>query len=120
MKRILAVCMLLLGMLTLSGCQQYDSKASYFEGSVLVEYHQTRTRNSDDSITLTFYEPGKYEVAFSRTPGKGSRGAEHMPQSFTVDLDQAPRVRVISQYILPDFLRVTITRNGKSETHDFQ
>ncbi len=112
--------MLLLAMLTLSGCQEYDAKASYFEGSVLAEYHQTRSRGSDDSITLTFYEPGKYEVAFSRTPGKGGRGAEHMPQNFTVDLEQAPRVRVISQYILPDFLRVTITHNGKSETHDFQ
>jgi opacity protein-like surface antigen len=120
MKRILSVCLLLVAALTLSGCQQYDAKASYFEGTVLAEYHQTRTRGSDDTFTLTFYEPGKYEVEFTRTPGQGGRGSEHMPQNFTVELDQAPRVRVISQYILPDFLRVTIKHNGKTETHDFQ
>lgn len=120
MKRLLAIVMLLVAALTLTGCQQYDAKASYFEGTILAEYHQSRSRGTDDTFTLTFYEPGKYEVTFSRTPGQGSRGAEHMPQNFTVDLDQAPRVRVISQYILPDFLRVTITHNGKTEIHDFQ
>jgi len=120
MKRILVIALLLATALTLSGCTEYDSKASYLNGAVLAEYHQTRTGGSDDSFTFTFYEPGTYEVSFSAVPGKSSRGQEYRPQNFEAKIDQAPRVRVISQYVLPDFLRVTITHNGATETHDFK
>ncbi len=121
MKRILLIALLAVSALTLSGCNtEYESKASYFNGTILAEYHQTRTRGSDDTFTFTFYEPGTYNVTFSAIPGESSRGQEYRPQGFETTIEQAPRVRVINQYILPDFLRVTITHNGVSETHDFK
>ncbi|MCC7531845.1 MAG: hypothetical protein IT342_25300 [Candidatus Melainabacteria bacterium] len=73
-----------------------------------------------DTFTLTFYEPGPYTVSFSAAPGESTRGQQYRPQDFEVKIEQAPRVRVIYQYILPVYLRVAITRNGVSETHDFK
>ncbi len=120
-KRILVIALLLVTALSLSGCKtEYESKASYFSGTILAEYHQTRTRGSDDTFTLTFYEPGTYTVSFSAVPGESTRGQEYRPQDFEVKIEQAPRVRVINQYVLPDYLRVTITHNGVSESHDFK
>ena len=42
-----------------------------------------------------------------------------MPKDFDITVEQAPRVHIVKQYILPDFMRVTITRNGTSEWQDF-
>ncbi len=120
MKRFLSICFIAASAFSLAGCGQFDSKASYFNGAVLAEYHQTRWNGSDDSLSLTYYEPGKYQVEFSVTPGKSKRGGKYIPQDFTVAVEQAPRIRVISQRILPDFMRVTITHNGVTETRDFQ
>lgn len=122
MKRIFMICLIALAIFALPGCigQEYHSKASYFDGKILAEYDQLGTRSTDDTFTLHFYAPGHYDVAFSKTPGKNDWGAEYMPQNFSTNVLFPPRVRVISQDILPGFLRVTITRNGVSETHDFK
>jgi hypothetical protein len=106
---------------TLAACQ-IERKSSYFEGKILAEYIQTAA-SGDDTFSLTFYEPGTYSVKFELTPGKNNRsgrGQEVMPKDFEMTLDTAPRVRIVSQYKLPDSLRVTITHNGVSETHDFR
>ncbi len=120
MKRNLATCFLIVALLSLAGCREFKAKATYFDGAVLAEYHQLEARGgSNDSFTLTFYETGTYYVAFSQTPGKSDRGIEYMPQNFTIVINSVPRLHVISQYILPGFLRATITYGGKTETHDF-
>ena len=119
MKRIITI-LILIGMLfTLTSCREHQSKASYFEGKVLVEYHQTDTRSADDNLTLSFYGPGLYEVSFSTTPGQSDRGAQSMPKDFHTAVLLSPRVHVINQFKLPDFLRVSIKRNGNLEVHDF-
>lgn len=108
----------------LSSCQDYRSSASYFNGGVLGEYYQTLSHNQD-SFTLTFYEKGEYQVHFSLTPGTESRSfnrkwAMTIPEDFTINITDSPRVKVINEWILPGFLRVTITHNGKVEYHDFK
>jgi len=120
MKRSFSICLITLSVLALAGCGQYDSKASYFNGAVLAEYHQTRWRGSNDTFTLTYLEPGSYRVNFAVPPGKSMRGIKYMPQIFNTVIEQAPRVQVISQYVLPDHMRVIITHDGVTEIHDFQ
>lgn len=101
------------------GTAEYLSKASYFDGTVAVEYEQTRITSHNDYLTFRFYEEGTYEISFSITPERSTRGQEYLPQDFEITIDDVPREVVKEQYILPDFLRITITRNGESETHDF-
>lgn len=126
MKRILMSAVALgLSTFLLTGCihDAYDSQASYFAGSVLVQYHQTPNRTEDDTLTITEYGTGSYHVSFTETPGKSGDPKEdlqRMRKDFDAVVTQAPRVRVVSQYRLPNFLRVTISHDGTSETHDFQ
>ena len=122
MKKYLKVIFSLFALLIVAGCAaQFESKSTYFEGDVSVEYFQTRQRGHDDYLTFTFYEEGTYKVTFERTPDKGSRGSQYMPDGFTITIDEAPREHIVRQYILPDFLRVTIERDEKeTEYHDFQ
>lgn len=121
MKRLGAIALLIGLLFSISGCREYQSNASYFDGQVLVEYHQTKSRGSDDSVTLSFYGAGFYQVAFSSTPGKNDKNAQYMPKDFNTTVLLSPRVHVINQYILPDFLRITIKRNGMTtEVHDFK
>lgn len=111
--------------LLLSGCSSiYESKADYFDGKVLVEYYQT-TENEDDNVTFTFYDKGNYEVHFSYTDGKETgigafSGSIDLPEDFTFSVDNAPRSKVVSQYVLPGFLTITIIHNGQVESHEFQ
>lgn len=102
-----------------AGCS-YQSSATYFGGGVLVQYYQTKVRGENDNLTITFYDPGTYHLAFSTTPGESKRGNQYMPDDRDVTITTAPRPYVISQYVLPDYLRITITKDGVSETHDFQ
>jgi hypothetical protein len=100
------------------------AQATYFDGSVLVDYRQSGNwSNDNDALTITIYEPGSYRFLFSQTPGESprdGRGNEVMPQGFDAVIAQAPRVRVVSQWKLPDFLRVTIVRADSAwESHDF-
>jgi hypothetical protein len=108
-------CVVLLGACS----REYFSKGSYFDGAVIVEYKQSSSRGSADYLTFRFYEKGTYQVTFSITPGKGGRGQDKIPQNFTRTFDEAPREVLVKQYILPDFLRVTITKEGKTEINDF-
>lgn len=112
--------LILVGCLFLIGCGgTYHSKASYFDGTVAVEYDQTRVANHNDYLTFRFYEEGTYEISFSITPETSIRGQEYLPEDFEITVADAPREVVKEQYILPDFLRIIITRDGESETHDF-
>jgi hypothetical protein len=124
MKRFFGIGLLILAATLLVGCDQtYNSKASYFDGKVLVEYQQQEARGTNDSITLTFYAPGPYHVAFSETPGKkgrSSRSTGVMPKDFDTTINETPRVQVITQSVIPDYLRVTITQHNVNEAHDFQ
>lgn len=123
MRLFLTLSVILLTALVTAGCNaSYNSKASYFGGALLADYQQSSSRDSCDNFTLTFFEPGSYHVAFSQTPGTVGRdghGPEVMPKDFDVTIAQAPRARVVSQYNLPDYLRVTITRDGRAEFYDF-
>lgn len=112
---------LVIGVALLAGCKhrQYFAEGSYFDGAVIAEYKQSRARGSNDYLTFRFYEKGTYEISFSITPDKGGRGQDKIPQNFTKTIEVAPREIVVEQYILPDFLRITITKDGKSESHDF-
>ena len=112
---------LVVGIALLAGCEprQYFAKGSYFDGAVIAEYKQSRAREMQDYLTFRFYEKGTYEISFSITPNKGGRGQDKIPQNFTKIIELAPREIVVEQYVLPDFLRITITKEGKSESHDF-
>lgn len=102
----------------------YDSSADYFDGTVLVEYHQSTSRNSDDSVTFTFNDTGDYNIKFSYTNGN-SQGASplsgaKLPADFKYTVKTAPRTKVVSQYVLPGFLNISITHDGVTESHDFK
>lgn len=115
---VVLVCVVLLGACTRTR-REYFSKSSYFDGGVIVEYKQSRARGSDDYLTFRFYEKGTYQVIFSITPGKGVWGQDNIPQNFTCIIHRAPREVLVKQYVLPDFLRVTITKDGETELNDF-
>lgn len=108
--------------LSATGCISYQSKATYFGGSVLVEYYQIKGSQESDNLTFTFYDTGKYHVSFSTTPGTYNFiYAKYMPTDRDIVIDKTPRVYLIEQYILPDYVRITITKDGDvPETHDFQ
>jgi hypothetical protein len=118
LKRLLLL-LLPVALLSLAGCRDYESKASYFNGDVAVTYHQTRSRDQNDYISLVFYEKGSYAVTFSTPPGAGTRGADHMPASFKKEIQASPREIVLNQHVMPDFVRITIRRGGVEEFHDF-
>lgn len=120
MKRFLSICLIAASAVALAGGGQFDSKRTYFNGAVLAEYHKTLCCESDDTFTLTYFEPGNYQVEFSVTPGKSVRSGKYLPKGFTAMIEHAPRGQVISQYILPSYMRVTITHNGVTESRDFQ
>ena len=122
MKRFLIAC--IFTTFILASCRTYESKHDYFNGTVLVEYFQTRSRSSDDSITLTFNDKGTYDVEFSYTEGyennRFNQGSATLPENFSITVSDGPKSKVVSQYILPGFLTVTITYNDKTESHDFK
>ena len=122
---ILLVAFVLITSFALSACSNIraDSEQTYFDGSVLVKYQQFSS-NVNDMMSFTFYDPGKYHIAFKWTPGKSSplgRGPEYMPKDRDVTIKKSPRTILVSQYILPDYITVTITNSsGQVESHDFQ
>lgn len=124
MKTVLKMFVLLLVLGVLSSCQAYESKADYFNGAVLVEYHQTTQRGNDDYLTMTFNEKGDYSVKFSYTAGyersRFNQGKATLPKDFNITVVDSPKSKVISQYVLPGFLTITITHGDETESHDFQ
>ena len=77
---------------SLSGCTEYYSKSSYFNGTVAVEYKQTKTGGSDDYLTFRFYDPGTYEISFSTPPGRSRTGLlpedfQSIPPAFEISAD---------------------------------
>ncbi|MFA6096185.1 MAG: hypothetical protein WC788_00990 [Candidatus Paceibacterota bacterium] len=104
---------------SLSGCTEYYSKSSYFNGTVAVEYRQTKTGNSDDYLTFRFYDPGTYEISFSIPSGKAKARTGLLPEDFKQEIETAPREITIKQHVLPDHIRITIKKDGQTESHDF-
>ncbi len=101
------------------GQREYFAKGSYFDGAVIAEYKQNGTPGTNDYLTFRFYEKGTYEISFSIVPGKGGNHQDKLPQNIKKIIEVTPREIIIEQYVLPDFLRITIVKDGKSESHDF-
>lgn len=125
-----ALALLVVTAIGLTGCdsspsaprapEQFNTRAGYFDGSVAVEYRQVRRSRTNDFVSVTFYAPGTYQVSFSTPPGSSSAKASYMPKDFTIQIGNSPREIVINQYLIPDFLRVTVTKDGGAgESHDF-
>jgi hypothetical protein len=125
LKRLFAYFALFILLFTTTACSRiYQSKADYFKGSVYVEYLTNSRSGTNDNISLTFYDKGVYDVVFTYTKGTEksiyNSGKATLPENFSITIENSPRTRVITQYVLPGFLTVSITRNGTTETHDFQ
>ncbi|HEX9008299.1 MAG TPA: hypothetical protein VF837_03525 [Patescibacteria group bacterium] len=125
MKRIFLVfALILLAFSTISCSKQYNSKADYFDGSVLVEYNTTTAQGENDNLTITFYDKGDYQVDFSYTKGYENNSWNHgkavLPENFKYTVTDGPRTKVITEYVLPGFLTVSITHGDKTESHDFK
>lgn len=104
----------------LTGCNSENtSKDSYFNGAAIVEYTQNSERGTNDYVDIRFYEKGSYKISFSCTPGKVGRTACNPPKEVLKNLETSIGEIVVTQESLPDFLRVTITKDGNSESHDF-
>lgn len=96
------------------------AKASYFDGSVAVEYQQTRQFDKDDFVTFRFYEPGYYQVRFSLFKSSDRDGANELPVNFDATVTTFTREIVVKRRVLPDYLRITIVGHNGDETHDFR
>jgi len=116
--RLLGLLLLVAVFLAACSGREYHSAASYFDGVVAVEYNQNLPSSSDDYLTFRFYEEGTYAISFSVTPDKSDRRGD-LPEDFVFEAASVPREIVVEEYLLADFLRVTITWNGQSEHHDF-
>lgn len=102
-----------------TGCKnQYESKAMFFNGDVVVEYLQQSERMTKDYVTFKFYQRGEYDISFSLT--KSGRGRDELPSNFSLTVDTLPREYIVEQKILPDFLTITIKRDGVAESKNFQ
>lgn len=102
-----------------TGCnKQYESKAMFFNGDVVVEYLQQSQRGTKDYVTFEFYQRGEYDISFSLT--KSGRGKDKLPPNFSLTVDTPPRKYIVEQEILPDFLTITMKKNGVEESKNFQ
>ena len=101
-----------------------NCKQTFLDGALLVEYNQRESRHSGpDSLTMTFHDEGTYHFVFTETPGKSARsgrGADKLPKDFKTTVNRVPREQIFSQWILPDFLRIAVTRDGVTEHRDFR
>lgn len=104
-----------LGAMLLAGC--VDEVSSYFNGDVVAKYENRSEGNS--KITFTIQEKGTYAFRFSVTPGEEGQGDTKSPESFKKTIEVVPREIVITQRNCLRHLRITIVRDGKSESHDF-
>ena len=112
---------LLIGVAFLAGCYEefFMSRRSYFHGAVIAEYkRQSSVRGTNDYLIFRFYERGTYEITFSAR-GEGDRSQYKVPQDITEVIEVAPREIIVERQILPEFLRITITKDGKLESHNF-
>ena len=121
--RILLVFFVLSAILLVGCAQTYETKTDYFNGAVLVEYHQVSRGSQNDTLTMSFMEKGVYDVKFSYTKGfendRYNRNVA-LPKDFSITITDSPKVKVISEYILPGFLTVAVTHGEATETHDFK
>ena len=124
MKKIWSIFVFLVLSFLLVSCSiVHDSKAEYFDGNAIVEYHQTFAAGEYDYLTMTFSEKGEYRVIFSFTKGKEDayfNTGKMLPEGFSVLIDDNPKTKLVSQEVLPGFLTVTIKHNGVTESHEFE
>jgi phosphorylcholine metabolism protein LicD len=113
---ILLLLVLLLLLLTACYYTQKD-RHTYFDEAVVVTYQQTQTTDYDDFVTLKFYENGSYEVYFAAKAEDCY--VENIPQDFKVVVDETPYEHIVKASILPNYLLITIKKNGLEESHEF-
>ena|SRR3989344_2921915 len=102
----------LIGIAVLAGCY-YDRGAS-FDRTVAIEYNQYLVGPYDD-VTFHFRKAGSYVVSFAIPPqGMGRNQERFLPEKFTLVVQDVPRVLKVEQPFLPDFLQVTVTRDGEA------
>jgi hypothetical protein len=97
------------------GNTSYESKESYFDGSVVVTYIWY-SHNGNDEILFEFLSPGTYRIEFGNT----DKPKDHvlLPDDFPVTIgENTPQTRHISRHEMPKNLTVTIIENDCSETH---
>ena len=105
MKKKLVVLVLIFVIFGLVGCiRSYDSVHSYND-EVVVEYHQTKRTGINDYLKFTFNKGGNYTFYFSPE-------LKDNTSKITFHIENAGEIRLVEQYILPDFL--TITYNNES------
>jgi len=101
---------LFIGTIGLSGCTMHSSDYTFFNGDVLIGYRQFIS-GKNDTLIITFYKSGTYNLSFKPALVVGSNK--------TYTINESPRSIIISQYKLPDYLVVTIERNGIQESYKF-
>lgn len=103
-------------MVTLLGCSgiAFDSKVTYFEGSVLAEYHGNSQLGSHNYLTVTFYEKGNYEISFFELSCRD----REFPADIQVIVKSSPRVRIVEN-VDPGF-GLAIIKDGRKECHKFE
>ncbi len=115
-QKLMIVCGLIVSLALLTGCHaHYSHISSYLDGAVVVMYQNEGGHN--DFLDFRFYEPGVYAVSFSIVPGDD--GHRSLPVNFTKIIETAPREIIVEQWKLPDYLRVTISKDDRTESHDF-
>ena len=108
-----------LGVFWVTHTRDTDQDHAYFGGDVAVHYHHTGfLPGFGDYVSFTFEKPGEYQVWFALPPGN-KYDFQNIPESFTVNVSNAPTTKVVQQNTLPTQLRVTIQYNGSAEYHDF-
>lgn len=117
-RKLLLFAALIFGIMVLVGCE-YFAKKSYFGDVVIVEYKQSGVRGNKDYLTFRFYEKGTYKIVFSITPDKSEWSQGDIPQNITKNIESTPLEFVVEGDQLPHYLRITITKDGKSESQDF-
>lgn len=111
----------LLFVLSLSACStvRAQSAATYFDGEILVEYNQFNKSGISDYLEITFYKEGTYDLYFFYNEEHSSRRGD-LPEDFTFTVEDSPRVLIVEEYVLADFLTIRIDGPSGTESHNFQ
>lgn len=116
----LLVILLGIGLLSTScRSREHVTRSVLMDGAVVVELKRTEESGSNDCLTFQFHEKGTYEISFLIVPGGGAHRWDYLPERFTKTIEVVPTEVVLEQYILPDFLRVRVKREGKTKFCDF-
>jgi len=108
-KIILIIGIIAISTLILCGCTRAKDRHEYFGGAVIIEYEQN-TAGDDDYLILRFYDTGEYTFNFE--PNLKTK-------DFSITIKSVPREKIIKQYVLPDFLTISVWYKGQVESYEF-